>query len=278
MKKLQPFGYYGGKFYHIEKLYRLFPRHKCFVDVFGGSGVVVLNKEPAIDIYNDIDGNVVNFFRVLREKPEELIRLLELTPYSREEYYFCYKTFKDKDLPNVERARRFFSTIHQAFSSIVKMDGPVGWKGDPDRNRAVTFSNNSKVLLAIAQRLKEIQIENNSFEKVIEKYDTENTFFYCDPPYVADTRRTDNCYQNEMTDEQHRDLSNILHGIKGKFLLSGYGGTLYQDLYPDVNYREFNCLAVANGASKDKSRTESLWFNYEIEDIFTLAARQEALL
>lgn len=270
MKKLQPFGYYGGKYNHVEKLYRLFPRHKCFVDVFGGSGVVVLNKEPAIDVYNDIDGNVVNFFRVLREKPEELVRLLELTPYAREEFLYCQKNF-DKDNTDIERARMFFMACAGGFGHKIR----GGWA--KDMGRLCGFYNHMDNFSAISKRFRKILIENKPFDEIIKQYDDVNVFFYCDPPYCPETRKTNKDYQNEMTDLQHIELSALLHSIKGKFLLSGYPSQLYSELYTDMTCMTFESKLSLNPKAKkiDKARTEALWMNYQIEDMFTLAARQE---
>jgi len=265
MKKLRAFGYYGGKSYHLEFLYSHFPEHICYVEPFGGSAVVILNKKSSkVEVYNDIYSDVVNFFRVLREQPEELIRQLELTPYSREEHKLS--KVMDNTISDIERARRFFVATRQSIASVIDNDWSYNILAH-NQQHAITvdhWNNSIHKLSAVASRLKHIQIENLPAIDVIKKYDNPNTFFYCDPPYVMDTRKTEKGYNHEMTEEQHIELSEILHNVKGKFAISGYNGELYTELYKDCYFYQKETKSFAAVVkTEDKKRTECLWTNYD---------------
>jgi DNA adenine methylase len=286
-KRISAFAWYGGKFSQLDWLLPLLPPCKHFVDVFGGSGAVVMNRAPSpIETYNDLDKDVVHFFRVIRDpdKLQELLRQLELTPYSREERTMAHLSLhrpESEGLDEIERARRFFVLARQTVRGQVQMQhSPLGiWKFTRDvlsRGMAGTVSSwqyGIDGLAAVAARFRTIQVENYPAIRIIELYDTPDTLFYCDPPYVQDTRETSHRrrdYTNEMSDNDHRDLAAALHRIKGRAAISGFPSKLYDELYGDWNKIMMPRISGASAAyrqdgNKEASdRIEVLWTNYPL--------------
>ena len=231
-----PIPYYGGKGYMYKEIIALFPPHRAYVEPFAGAAWVLLNKPPSpIEVYNDLDGEVVNLFRVLRDQGDELKRLLELTPYARGEFIECLKA-EDEDGP-VERARKCFVRMRQGFSGVGK--SPGYWSYDITsrvKNRASTvskwLSSIDSALPAVISRLSNVQIECLDALDIIPRYDTAETLFYCDPPYVHETRSSSSrrVYTHEMSLEQHRELLTLLNNIEGMAIVSGYPSDLYDEM------------------------------------------------
>ena len=264
MKNKLVFGWYGGKYSHLNDIVPHFPRDSVhFVDVFGGSAAVILNAgDYKLKTYNDIDGEVVNFFRQLRNNSERLIEIISLTPYSREEMIESQKrTFDD-----LERARRFYVRTVQAFSNIQK--NPQ-WSRTPKigENKPRKWLNKIEKLPTIVEELIHIQIENRDALKLIHEFDAETTFFYCDPPYVLDTRSGGKGYVNEMTNEDHRKLADILNKCSAKIMVSGYKGDLYDEIFKDwkrIDFKEKVARStIRRGKGYCSKRQESIWINYE---------------
>lgn len=264
MKKVLPFSWYGGKFIHLDWLLPFLVYTQTFVDLYGGSAAVVLNKAPSpVDVYNDIDGSLVSFFQVLRDEPDKLIRLIQLTPYSRLEYE---KSLLERtDLTPLEEARRFYVRACQTYTGASQTATPGNWQysiGVSRRGRAQSVSqwqNKPIDLEAIAKRLLRIQIECKPALDIIDRYDTSDTLFYCDPPYPMESRSGGVGYAHEMTVEDHEDLAGALHECKGAVVLSGYECDLMDRLYSDwqtTHSKEY--LAQSTGR---EARIESLWFN-----------------
>lgn len=271
-KRILAFSWYGGKASHLDWLLPLLPQTKSFVDLFGGSAAVLLNRpQSPIETYNDLDNNVVNFFRVLREKPAELLRLLRLTPYSREERRHAYRQpVGDTD---IESARRFFVLARQTFGGGRQETTRLlnSWRrsvrdisnGIAD---AVDFwQDGIDGLAAVAARLRDVQIDNYPAIRTIELTDTPDTLFYCDPPYAHETRKEGHLteYYGEMTEQDHRDLAAALHKITGRAALSGYRCELYDELYQDWYRVDMPTLTkISSDAGSGRDRIESLWTNY----------------
>ena len=251
--------YYGGKWRIAPWVISHFPQHHCYVEPFAGAGSVMLRKDPSpFEVLNDLDGNVVNFFRVLRERPEDLKRAIEFTPFSRKEANLAGEPTSDE----LELARRFYIQSWQTRHGAPYL-GNNGWRfgrrGGDDNRSAVDDWNDTKRLPAIASRLKNVQIEHDDALKTIARFDTDVTLFYCDPPYVASTRQdrwANNGYHCELTDEQHEQLSQVLHGIKGMAIVSGYPSELYEDLYGD-----WRKVSIENRTAQEKLVIESLWIS-----------------
>lgn len=266
-KKLIAFGWYGGKYSHLAWLLPLLPSTKHFCDVFGGSAAVLLNRQPsAIETYNDIDQEVVNFFRVLRVQSNKLIRLIGLTPFSKEEFALAISE-PEEPISELERARRFFVRARQVRTGLAQKASAGRWAHCRLTSRAKMAGAVSRWLGSIedlsyiAQRLLRVQIENAPAIKVIKRYDSKETLFYCDPPYPHESRGDSNAYAHEMKDNDHRELARLLHTVKGKVALSSYHCDIMDELYGDWVYIE---APIKNCHSVKTPRREVLWVNYDI--------------
>ncbi|GAP94964.1 DNA adenine methylase [Leptolyngbya sp. NIES-2104] len=267
MSKVIAFGWYGGKFNHLNWLLPLLPEATHYCEPFAGSAAVLLNRPPAfVETYNDIDGEVVNFFRVLRDRQEELIQAIGLTPFSREELRIAAEE-PTENLTELERARRFFVRARQVRTGLAQTASAGRWAHCKLTSRAgmagavSRWLGSVEGLSEIVQRLLRVQIENAPAIEVIQRYDSEETLFYCDPPYPHDSRGDANAYRYEMSDRDHEKLAETLRAAKGKVALSGYHCTLLDKLYKDwhcIDAPSKQCLSVK------QPRTEVLWTNYEI--------------
>ncbi|MEM9544217.1 MAG: DNA adenine methylase [Cyanobacteria bacterium P01_E01_bin.42] len=275
MGKLIAFGWYGGKFNHLNWLLPLLPEATHYCEPFGGSAAVLLNRQPAsLETYNDLDGEVVNFFQVLREKQEELIQAIALTPFSREEFRLSLE--QSSNIPNLERARRFFVRARQVRTGLAQTASEGRWAHCKLTSRAGMAAAVSRWLGSveglseIVQRLLRVQIENDSAMAIIKRYDSKETLFYCDPPYPHDSRSDSKAYGYEMTKEDHQNLADLLHQVSGKVAISGYHSMLMDELYRDWHYVEApskKAHSTNTRASKEKrDRVEVLWTNYQIQD------------
>ncbi len=264
-RKMIAFGWYGGKYVHLDFILPHLPSDaEHFCDVYGGSAAVIINRAPArVETYNDLDTELVNFFAVLRDRPEELIREIGLTPFSREELAkACDAT---PGLEPLERARRFYVRARQTRTGLAQTSSEGRWAHCVLTSRAGMAGAVSRWLGAveglpeIAQRLQRVQIENAPALEVIQRYDTPQTLFYLDPPYVHVSRGDSAAYGHEMTDNDHRDLARLLHRIEGRAVLSGYRSVLYEELFAD--WHRVDAPEKLCNSSKEK-RTESLWMNF----------------
>ncbi|HBK66248.1 MAG TPA: DNA methyltransferase, partial [Cyanobacteria bacterium UBA11166] len=215
MSKLIAFGWYGGKFNNLNWLLPLLPESTHYCEPFGGSAAVLINKKPSpVETYNDIDGEVVNFFRVLRDNSDELIKAIGLTPFSREELRSAVEE-STTNLLELERARRFFVRARQVRTGLAQTASAGRWAHCKLTSRAgmagavSRWLGSVEGLSEIVQRLLRVQIENAPAIEVIQRYDSEETFFYCDPPYPHESRGDSNAYGYEMTDKDHQELSEV---------------------------------------------------------------------
>jgi DNA adenine methylase len=259
------FGWYGGKFNHLEWLLPLLPKAHHYCEPFGGSAAVLLNREPSpVETYNDIDGDAVNFFKVLRDTPEELTRLIALTPFSREEFYHAV-VGKKHHVGALERARWFYVRARQARTGLAQTATLGRWANCRNTTRAGMSGVVSRwlggvgALPDIAERLLRVQIENRPAIDLIRLYDDVGTLFYCDPPYVHESRGDSKAYGFEMDEEQHVTLAAALKQTKGKVAISGYRGDLMDRLYK--GWRRFDATEKHCHSIK-KPRRECLWMNY----------------
>lgn len=222
-------------------------------------------KRSHCEIYNDLDAEIVNVFRVTRDNGPALKELLRLTPFAREEFNLAYEM---SDCP-LERARRTIVRSFQGFGSNAVTSlkkGNTGFRGNRNSKRAGdTPANNWKnyadVFELLIDRLRGVVIENREAVEVMAAGDGPDTLHYVDPPYVFDTRAdVRHGYKHEMTDTQHRALADFLRSCKGMVVLSGYAGPLYDELY--AGWRRVEMLAMAEGGRK---RSESLWLSPNVE-------------
>ena len=268
-RKLIAFGWYGGKFSHLDWLLPLLPDCHHYCEPFSGSGAVLINRPPSpVETYNDIDGEVVNFFRVLRNQSEQLIRSIALTPFSREEYYHAIYD-PTENISDLERARRFYICARQTRTGLAQTASLGRWANCKDTSRAGMSGAVSRWLGGIdalddtAQRLLRVQIENRPAIDVIKLYDSDKTLFYCDPPYLHETRRDDKAYGYEMSEDEHRNLAAVLNQCRAKVALSGYDCDVMDTLYPSGKWFKIVGSERTIHSTKGK-RQEILWTNYEI--------------
>jgi len=264
------FGWYGGKFSHLDWLPPLLPKTEHFCEPFAGSAAVLINREPSpIETYNDLDGEVANFFRVLRDQKEALIESIGLTPFSREEFEQAISK-PINGLSELERARRFYIRARQVRTGLAQRASAGRWAHCRLTSRAgmagavSRWLGSVEALPEIAQRFLRVQIEHDTAINVIKRYDSKETLFYCDPPYPHDTRGDNNAYRYEMTDNEHRELAEVLHRVKGKVALSSYHCDLMDELYSDWLTIEGPTKIIH---SVKQPRTEVLWVNYEISNL-----------
>ncbi len=265
------FGWYGGKFSHLDWLLPLLPECSHYCEPFGGSAAILLNRPPSpVETYNDLDGEVVNFFKVLREEKENLIEVIGLTPFSREE--FAKACQLDPKLPAFERARRFYVRARQVRTGLAQKATIGRWANCMNTSRngmsgvVSRWLGGIEDLAFIAERLLRVQIENRPALEVVQLYDSKDTLFYCDPPYVHDTRGDTKSYGYEMVDEEHCQLAKVLNGVKGRVAISNYQCDLMDENYPSPRWTKHLSPPKTIHSTKDK-RQEVLWVNYDIYKI-----------
>lgn len=261
------FGWYGGKFSHLDWLLPLLPSSHHYCEPFAGSGAVLLNREPSpVETYNDIDGEVVNFFRILRDKHDQLIRSISLTPFSREEYYLAiYGSIEG--ISDVERARRFYIKARQTRTGLAQTASLGRWANCKGTSRAgmsgvvSRWLGGVEALDDIAQRLIRVQIENRPAIDVMNIYDSPTTLFYCDPPYLHATRGDSKAYGFEMNESQHREFALFAASCQGKVAVSGYDHPLMDELFSPGKW--FKTLGIDKTIHSTKgTRQEGLWTNF----------------
>jgi DNA adenine methylase len=248
--------WHGGKWRLAPWIIKYLPEHRIYVEPFGGAASVLLRKSYAYcEVYNDLDEEVVNFFRVVRERGDDLKCALETTPFARREFEDAYQA----SAAPMERARRLVIRSFMGFGSNGH-SRKTGFRANSNRSGttpAHDWKNYATVFPFLIERFRGVVIECRPAEQVLSAHDGEHTLHYVDPPYVTSTRSDPSKdYAHEMTDEDHIRLSQTLQQMMGAVVLSGYPSPLYRDLY-----RGWKCVrmkALADGASK---RIECLWLN-----------------
>jgi DNA adenine methylase len=264
-RKLIAFGWYGGKYSHLDWLLPLLPKCHHYCEPFGGSGAVLLNHEPSpVETYNDIDGEMVNFFNVLRNQTNRFLKAIALSPFSREEFFnACLPN--GKNTSDLERARRFFIRARQVRTGLAQTASVGRWANCKNTTRAgmsgvvSRWLGSVEMLPFIAERLLRVQIENRPAIDIIGLYDDNETLFYCDPPYAHEARGDNKAYGFEMTNEEHIELAKVLQNAKGMVAVSGYRCNLMDELYKD--FRRYDAPSKICHSVK-KPRNEALWVNY----------------
>jgi DNA adenine methylase len=249
--------WHGGKWLLAPWIIGHFPKHRVYVEPFGGAGSVLMRKEPSYaEIWNDLDGDVVNLFRVLRSgESDELVRQLRLTPFSRDEFDTAYE---QSEVP-LERARRLVIRSFMGFGSNGH-NRVTGFRANSNRSGttpAHDWVNYPDSLALVVQRLAGVTVENKDAKAVMAQHDGQDTIHYVDPPYVFATRADlSKDYAHELTDDDHAELLVFLRGLSGMVALSGYPHDLYDTSLHD--WKRVEREALADGASK---RIEVLWLN-----------------
>lgn len=247
--------YPGGKWRIADWIISHLPPHKVYLEPFFGSGGVFFNKEPAyLETINDINGDIVNLFKVCRERPQELARALEFTPWAREEYRNCYEITGDE----VERARRTLVRHHQSFGTT--NSNLNSWRNSQTYKSprcAAQWCELPETVFKICGRLKLAQIENRSAFELIESFNNPDTLIYLDPPYLQSLRKR-NMYKYEMTEAQHEELIELIRQSKSKICLSAYDSDLY-----NTRLKDWYTAEKQTTAQMGKLRTEKLYMNYQ---------------
>lgn len=260
--------YHGGKWRIAPRIIAHFPPHRVYVEPFGGGASVLLRKPRSYaEVYNDLDGEIVNLFRVARDCPEQLVRAVTFTPFAREEFNLAFESAEDP----VERARRTLLRSFAGFGgnltrpnrdSTPQRTGFRCYTGLGRRGNVYSreWADFPARLRAIMERIRGVFIEQRDACVLIERHDSRDTLFYVDPPYPHSTRSaacggTHRGYRFEMNDDQHRELAAALYRVKGHVVISGYACDLYdRELYP--HWQRVAFLARADGG---RQRTEVLW-------------------
>jgi Site-specific DNA methylase len=251
--------YHGGKWKLAGWILRHLPQHRVYVEPYGGGGSVLLQKRRSYaEVYNDLDGEIVNLFRVARDDGEALARAAELTPFARAEFAQAY----EPDGEPLEQARRTLIRAFMGFSSAGASGQVTGFRANSNRSGttpAHDWMNFPEHLRAVVQRLRGVVIENRDALDVMRHQDGPDTVHYVDPPYVYETRHMrdrSQAYRHEMSDEQHRELAEVLVRLQGAVVVSGYRCPLYDELFS--GWQRIDAAAHADGA---RDRVESLWLS-----------------
>ncbi|ODU22792.1 MAG: DNA methyltransferase [Sphingomonas sp. SCN 67-18] len=266
----------GGKFRLAPWVVSHFPEHRQYVEPFGGAGSVLLHKPRAYnEIYNDLDGELVNLFRVLRsDDAPELLRLLELTPYSRAEYQAAFAPADDP----IERARRTVVRSHMAHGTGgARIDRPTGFRSDGisgTTNVAGEWADLPAALQAVIERMRGVTIEQKPALELLERFNAPSIMIYLDPPYLPATRSTKSrkpgeryhTYAFEMGIEDHLLMLDACRRSEAMIVLSGYPDPLYDSQLPGWTRRE-----IAARAHRNSPRTECLWINPPAADALEIS-------
>lgn len=242
-----------------------FPKHHSYLEPYCGSCAVLINKPKSnIETINDLSGDVVNLFRCIQSDPERLAADIWITPFSRQVYSEAFETETDDPFM---LARRFLIQCWQGHG--FRTDGSVvGWKHDVQgREASYALRNWNRLpqwIVGIAERFKQVQIENQDALQLITRFNYSNVLIYCDPPYVIDSRISKRKqYEHEMTDEDHKTLLKSLKNHKGSVVLSGYPSELYDTELSGWYRVTRSGYSEYQGCTKE--RTEVLWMNFQPE-------------
>ena len=251
--------YPGAKWGMAKQIVSMMPPHRSYLEPFFGSGAVLFNKRPsAIETVNDIDGEITNFFQVLREHPEELAEAISLTPYSRDVFNDAHE---NRGTGDFDRAYRF--AIRSRMGHGFKTYQKTGFKIDVyarERSYCVNCWNTMpERIFEAAARLKGVQIENRPALDLIRKFNYDNVLIYADPPYLLNTRGGKQ-YKHEMDEQEHIELLAALKAHKGPAIISGYPSDMY-----DRELRGWNTIHKHSYNQNSDARTEVLWFNFETD-------------
>lgn len=262
--------YHGGKYKLAKWIISHFPEHKVYVELCGGAGSVLMQKPRSYaEVYNDKWDIVVNVFLVLRDKQSalELLRLIQLTPYSRTEFNSCGDVELSKITCPIEKARLTILRSFAGFgSAATNAKYSTGFRANSLRSGttpAHDWANYPNHIKSFVERLQGVVIENKDYRSIIEQQDSGETLFYMDPPYVHSTRnmqRGNAAYACEMSDTDHMEMAKIFNSIKGMAIVSGYDCPLYKEIFKGWN--KVHKKHFADGAAE---RVETLWLSKNIQ-------------
>lgn len=249
--------YHGGKWILAPWIISHFPKHKVYVEPFGGGGSILMRKDRSYaEIYNDVWDTVVNVFQILRDPKSavELERLLRLTPYSRMDFEKTAFSNMESVTDPLEKARM---TIFRSFSGFrsgaSNSKCATGFRSNSNRSGttpAHDWVNYPNMVKHFTARLQGVVIENRDYKQIIAQHDSRDTLFYLDPPYVHRTRsaRYLKTYEFELTDSDHEDMLLIVKKVSGFCVISGYDNAIYNDHLK--GWSKVTKDALADGAKK----------------------------
>lgn len=258
------FRYPGSKWTLAEWIIDHFPigyEKMAYLEPFVGSGAVFFNKNPSqVETLNDPDSNIVNFFRILRERPEELRRAIELTPYSREEYETATQSFEDPD--PLEMARKYFVRVMQGVGA--KSNAKGSWRIEPrpyPGGAAKKWYSCTDIITEAAARLRGmdnlVQIEHRDALDLIKRFDSRDVLMYLDPPYVRSSRKSGTLYRHEMNSREQEQLLEAITKSSAHIIISGYETDLYNEALQGWHSDRIQCHTTSG-----ENATEIIWMNY----------------
>jgi DNA adenine methylase len=256
--------YHGGKFRLAHWIMGFFPEHMCYVEPFGGAAGVMLQKPRAYaEVYNDLDGEIVNFFRVIQNPftRHKLIEACLLTPYAREEFELAWEPAEEP----VERARRTAIRAQMGFGSAGATKGKTGFRIDTKREYGTAqhlWSEYPDSIAAVGMRFTGVLIENRPALDVMKQHDAPSTLHFVDPPYLLSTRSMEKgrqYYRHELTDDEHVELLDTIKALSGCVVLSGYQSELYESSLR--GWKKHTTDSRIAGQRGCKIRTECVWIN-----------------
>jgi DNA adenine methylase len=263
---MSAFGYFGSKLRIAAKMCDRLPLHSCWVELFCGSAAMTLAKLPApIEVINDINGEIFNFYQQLRDHGDDLLRKIELTPYARAELELSRRS--TGRISKLERARRFFVAAMMAVNgSFGAAKGGFSFSNSYSRNwleaRVNRWNSMPEYLIAVVERLKKARIENKDAVDLLDEFsDRPATLMYLDPPYFG--RRVKGYDHDANSEEFHEGLLNAARKAKCMVFISGYDSDLYNDLLTKRDgWRRETLEAITKGNNgKCFARSEVIWFN-----------------
>ncbi|MDO8415515.1 MAG: DNA adenine methylase [Agitococcus sp.] len=255
--------YHGAKFRLAPWIMQFFPIHTCYVEPYGGAAGVLLQKPRVYaEVYNDLDGDIVNFFRVIRNESTRarLLEALTLTPYHRDEFELAWKPTRNR----VERARRVCVRAQMGFGSAGATKGSTGFRIDTKREYGTAqhlWSAYPAAVAAAGERFTGVLIENRPAIEVMQQHDAPTTIHFVDPPYVHSTRVMggNRSYRHEMINREHADLLQVLITLRGMVVLSGYSNAMYDEILAGwVRHETSSRISAGRGTAL---RTECVWLN-----------------
>jgi DNA adenine methylase len=261
--------YHGGKWLLADWIISFFPPHRVYVESYGGAASVLLKKARSYaEVYNDLDCEVVNLFKVCRQYPDELIHAVTLTPYARDEFEVSYLDDPDP----IEKARRTIIRSFMGFGSGIQSAQRTGFRSNSNRSGttpAQDWVNYPESLQLIIKRLRGVVIENRNAIEVMLQHDSTDTLHYIDPPYKKDTRykgQKTKVYKHELEDSDHSELLGVCMSLNGSVIISGYDDDYYNSVLD--GWHKVTRESFADGA---RPRIECLWMKLNHKSQLKLA-------
>jgi len=259
-----PFSVIGGKVRMLPRLLMLLPKHRYYIEVFGGTGALLLAKQRShMEVYNDMNSGFVDMYRIIRDTGTftQFKQMINWVPYSKEEWEQS-KNWNNLPRGSIERAVAFFAFMSMGFYGRQETGTFFARGLSKGTVSPRVYANALSRLSQIHQRFQGVLIDHERFEKIIPRYDRPEALFYCDPPYIPTVRKTMGNYKFEMTIKEHKLLIEMLLACKGKVMLSGYANKTYNQL-EQKGFERYDFAHTASGkGGLYKKRMESVWINF----------------